>query len=98
MTPLKATLELLLERQNLTEAQASELMISLTDSSVAPAMAGAFAPVPHHAPPPLFVTRPATTAAPARDRSLLFPAGRNPYDRSERCFDPSHPRRWRSRS
>lgn len=41
MTALKETLELLLERQNLTEEQASELMLALTDTSVAPAMAGA---------------------------------------------------------
>ena len=38
---LKETLELMMERRNLTEAQASELMVALTDTSVAPAMAGA---------------------------------------------------------
>lgn len=41
MTPLKETLELMMERRNLSEAQASELMVALTDPSVAPAMAGA---------------------------------------------------------
>ena len=41
MTPLKETLENLMERRNLTEAQASELMIALADTSVAPAMGGA---------------------------------------------------------
>jgi anthranilate phosphoribosyltransferase len=41
MASLKETLEQLLDRQNLTEAQASELLIALTDTAVAPAMAGA---------------------------------------------------------
>jgi anthranilate phosphoribosyltransferase len=41
MNVLRDSLELMLERQNLSEAQASELMIALTDTSVAPAMAGA---------------------------------------------------------
>src|SRR5688572_20053704 len=41
MTPLKETLENLMERRNLTEAQASELMITLADTSVPPAMGGA---------------------------------------------------------
>jgi anthranilate phosphoribosyltransferase len=41
MTALKDTLEQLLQRKNLSEAQASELMIALTDGSIAPAMAGA---------------------------------------------------------
>jgi anthranilate phosphoribosyltransferase len=41
MASLKETLEQLLDRNNLTEAQASELLVALTDASVAPAMAGA---------------------------------------------------------
>jgi anthranilate phosphoribosyltransferase len=41
MTPLKETLENLMERRDLTEAQASELMVALADASVAPAMGGA---------------------------------------------------------
>jgi anthranilate phosphoribosyltransferase len=41
MASLKETLEQLLDRHNLTEAQASELLVALTDPSVAPAMAGA---------------------------------------------------------
>lgn len=39
--PLRATLEHLLERRHLTEAQAGELLVALTDPEVAPAMAGA---------------------------------------------------------
>ena len=39
--PLRATLEQLLERRHLTEAQAGELLVALTDPEVAPAMAGA---------------------------------------------------------
>lgn len=39
--PLRATLEHLLERRHLTEAQAGELLEALTDPEVAPAMAGA---------------------------------------------------------
>jgi anthranilate phosphoribosyltransferase len=41
MSVLRDSLEQMLERQNLSEAQASELMIALADTSVAPAMAGA---------------------------------------------------------
>jgi anthranilate phosphoribosyltransferase len=41
MTMLRDTLEQLLERQSLSEAQAAELMVALADTSVAPAMAGA---------------------------------------------------------
>jgi anthranilate phosphoribosyltransferase len=39
--PLRATLEQLLERRDLTEAQAGELLVALTDPEVAPALAGA---------------------------------------------------------
>jgi anthranilate phosphoribosyltransferase len=41
MTALRDTLERLLERQNLTQAEASELLLSLTNEATAPAMAGA---------------------------------------------------------
>ncbi|HEU4603764.1 MAG TPA: anthranilate phosphoribosyltransferase [Steroidobacteraceae bacterium] len=41
MTALRDTLEDLLERRNLNEAQASELLLSLTDTTLAPAMGGA---------------------------------------------------------
>lgn len=41
MTVLRETLDRLLEGQSLTEAQAGELMLALTDGSMAPAMAGA---------------------------------------------------------
>jgi anthranilate phosphoribosyltransferase len=39
--PLRDTLEQLLERRHLTEAEAGELLIALTDPQVAPALAGA---------------------------------------------------------
>ena len=39
--PLRATLEHLLERRHLTEAQSGELLEALTDPAVPPAMAGA---------------------------------------------------------
>jgi anthranilate phosphoribosyltransferase len=41
MTALRDTLEQLLERRNLSERQAAELALALTDTSLAPAMAGA---------------------------------------------------------
>ncbi len=41
MTGLRDTLERLLERQNLAEAEAAALLVALTDASLAPAMAGA---------------------------------------------------------
>lgn len=41
MTALRNTLEQLLEHRNLSEAEASQLLLALTDESVAPAMAGA---------------------------------------------------------
>ena len=41
MTVLRATLEQLLEHHNLSEAEASHLLLALTDESIAPAMAGA---------------------------------------------------------
>jgi anthranilate phosphoribosyltransferase len=41
MLELKATLEQLLQRKHLSEAQAAELMLALADGSVAPAMGGA---------------------------------------------------------
>jgi anthranilate phosphoribosyltransferase len=41
MLQLKEILENLMERRSLTEDQASELMVSLTDTAIAPAMAGA---------------------------------------------------------
>ncbi len=41
MSHVKEALELLLQRKNLSEAQASELMLSLADGSIAPAMGGA---------------------------------------------------------
>ena len=41
MTELRATLEQLLEHRSLSEAEASQLLLSLTDESIAPAMAGA---------------------------------------------------------
>ncbi|MGI9246004.1 MAG: anthranilate phosphoribosyltransferase [Steroidobacteraceae bacterium] len=41
MTELRETLERLLNRQDLTEAEAAELLVALTDASMAPAMAGA---------------------------------------------------------
>jgi anthranilate phosphoribosyltransferase len=40
-SPLKATLEALLERRHLTEAEAGELLVALTDPELSPAMAGA---------------------------------------------------------
>ncbi|HEY5807642.1 MAG TPA: anthranilate phosphoribosyltransferase [Povalibacter sp.] len=41
MTALRDTLEQLLNRRNLTQDEASQLLIALTDSNTAPAMAGA---------------------------------------------------------
>ena len=41
MTQLKETLEQLLQRRNLSETQASELMLALAEGSIAPAMGGA---------------------------------------------------------
>ena len=41
MSHVKEALELLLQRKDLSEAQASELMLSLADGSIAPAMGGA---------------------------------------------------------
>jgi anthranilate phosphoribosyltransferase len=41
MSTARETLELLLEREDLSESQASELLITLTDPTLAPAMAGA---------------------------------------------------------
>lgn len=41
MTALRDTLERLLDRQDLTQAQASELLMSLTNEATSPAMAGA---------------------------------------------------------
>ena len=41
MTQVKEALELLLQRKNLSEAQAAELMLALADGSIAPAMGGA---------------------------------------------------------
>lgn len=41
MATLRETLEQLLERQNLSEEQASELLVALTDATLAPAMGGA---------------------------------------------------------
>lgn len=41
MTALRDTLERLLDRQDLTQAEASELLMSLTNETTAPAMAGA---------------------------------------------------------
>lgn len=41
MSTLRTTLENLLEHRNLSEAEASQLLLALTDESVAPAMAGA---------------------------------------------------------
>jgi len=41
MLELRDTLEHLLERRNLSESQAADLLLALTDTSVAPAMAGA---------------------------------------------------------
>lgn len=41
MTALRATLEQLLDHRNLTESEASQLLIALTDAQLAPAMGGA---------------------------------------------------------
>src|SRR5262249_31835712 len=41
MSTARETLELLLERKNLNETQASELLVALTDAQLAPAMGGA---------------------------------------------------------
>jgi anthranilate phosphoribosyltransferase len=41
MTALRDTLEKLLERRNLSEAQAADLLLALTDTALAPAMGGA---------------------------------------------------------
>src|SRR5262245_18711618 len=41
MPALRTTLEQLLERRDLTEPQAGELLVALTDAEMAPAMAGA---------------------------------------------------------
>lgn len=41
MTALRATLDRLLDRRNLTEEEAADLLIALTDADIAPAMAGA---------------------------------------------------------
>lgn len=41
MATLRETLELLLDRQNLSEAQAAELLVALTDATLPPAMGGA---------------------------------------------------------
>lgn len=41
MSALRSTLDQLLDRRNLSEAEASQLLIALTDASLAPAMAGA---------------------------------------------------------
>lgn len=41
MTALRDTLERLLDRRNLTQQEASELLVSLTDTNTPPAMAGA---------------------------------------------------------
>jgi anthranilate phosphoribosyltransferase len=41
MAELRATLERLLNREDLAEPEAAELLVALTDPSMAPAMAGA---------------------------------------------------------
>ena len=41
MSFLRNTLENLLEHRNLSEADASQLLLALTDDSIAPAMSGA---------------------------------------------------------
>jgi len=41
MTELRKTLDDLLERRNLSEAEASQLLLDLTNENIAPAMAGA---------------------------------------------------------
>ena len=41
MSALRNTLEQLLEHRSLTEAEASQLLLALTDEAIAPAMAGA---------------------------------------------------------
>ena len=41
MSALRETLEQLLDRRNLSEAQASELLVALTDPTLPPAMGGA---------------------------------------------------------
>jgi hypothetical protein len=41
MTALRDTLDQLLERRHLSEAQASELLVALTDMTLAPALGGA---------------------------------------------------------